>query len=381
MNTATPASFHLTESLTRLGGVEIFVQDWLRADVNSAAAGLLDSQQALEGRERQIGLRPNRLCSLSAIREHTRRRQLRCGTLICHNFAGLSALSDLIAHERLVVYLHTNSADVWPRLSRLAPYIDGCITGGVKLAEEVKSHLGNSPVAVASFESPLDDSFFQARRFKNDGALLIGYAGRLVVEQKRVDRLETFCRELAAQGVEFRLQITGDGPDKALLARQLAPFRVEFLGLLKRQEVAGTFAGWDFQIVTSDYETGPAAALEGMACGVIPIVPAIDCQVSDVLRGRFDQFFYPVGNMREAAVCLRTAAGLPPAAVESLRAELRRLMTPRSMHNHLQAACRILEDLAAKPSVRRKIKFQASWMDCLPLAVRCRLAGHSEFLK
>jgi glycosyltransferase involved in cell wall biosynthesis len=381
MKTASPAILHLTESLTRLGGMEVFLNNWLRADANCAAAAVLDSQQSLEGQERQIGLRPNRLYSLNRIRNHVKNLQLQCGTLICHNFAGLSALSDLIAHERLVVYLHTNSADVWPRLSRLAPFVDGCITCGVNLMGEVKKLLGDSPVTVAPFESPLDDSFFRTRRVKKNDALFIGYAGRLVVEQKRVDRLEAFCRALTAQGVDFRLQITGDGPDKARLARQLAPFPVEFLGMLKREQVAGIFAGWDFQIVTSDYETGPLTALEGMACGVIPIFPAIDCQVSDVLRGKFDPLFYPVGNMQEAAARLRTAASLVPAAIESLRSELRGLMVPRSMTNNLQAAWRILEGIRAKPSVRREISFQGSWADYLPLAVRCRWSGNSEFLK
>jgi hypothetical protein len=56
-------------------------------------------------------------------------------------------------------------------------------------------------------------------------------------------------------------------------------------------------------------------------------------------------------------------------------------MVPRSMTNNLQAAWRILEGIRAKPSVRRKISFQGSWADYLPLAVRCRWSGNSEFLK
>jgi glycosyltransferase involved in cell wall biosynthesis len=241
--------------------------------------------------------------------------------------------------------------------------------------------LGESPVTIASFESPLDDSFFRAPRIKKSGPILIGYAGRLVIEQKRMDRLKEFCQALTGRGVDFRLQITGDGPDKAMLARQLAPFSVDFLGLLKREQLPGTFAVWDFQIITSDYETGPATALEGMACGVVPILPAIPCQAADVLHGAFDRLFYPVGNMPEAAATLQAVAGLPPAQMESLRSDLRRLMAPKSMANHLQATSRILEEVHAKPSIRKKIHFQTWWKDHLPLAVRCRLSGGSEFLK
>ena len=381
MKTAPPKILHLTESLTRVGGMEVFVNAWLRADADSSAATLLDSQQRLNSLGRQTGLRPNRLYSLSGIRNQAKNLQLRCGTLICHNFAGLSALSDLIAHERLVVYLHTNSPDVWPRVLRLAPYVDAIVACGTILEKEVEQLLRDSPVTVAAFESPLDDAFFRAPRIRKGGQILIGYAGRLVVEQKRVERLKEFCEALTGLGVDFRLQITGDGPDKAMLARRLAPFPVDFLGLLKWEQVPATFAAWDFQIITSDYETGPLTAMEGMACGVIPIFPDIPCQAADVLRGAFDRLFYSVGNMPEAARQLQAAASLAPAQLELLRSDLRRLMAPKSMAYHLQATRKILEEIHAKPSLRRRIHFQSCWKDHLPLAIRCRLSGGSEFLK
>ena len=53
----------------------------------------------------------------------------------------------------------------------------------------------------------------------------------------------------------------------------------------------------------------------------------------------------------------------------------------KSMANHLQPTRKILEEIHAKPSLRKNICFQASWKDHLPLAVRCRLFGGSEFLK
>lgn len=381
MNTAFPSTLHLAESLSRVGGIETFLDNWIQADANSFAASLLDSQSMLGGSGKKIGLRPNRLCSLAGIRNHARRRRLQCGTLVCHNFAGLTALSGLIPHGRLVAYVHTNSADVWPRVLRLAPCVDAIVACGTILEKEVRDLLWDSPVMIASFESPLADAFFRTPRVKHGGPLLIGYSGRLVIEQKRPDRLKEFCRALTGLGVDFRLQITGDGPEKTLLARQLAPYRAEFLGLLKMEQLPRTFAAWDFQIITSDYETGPLTAMEGMACGVVPILPDIPCQAADVLRGAFDRLFYPVGNMPEAAGRLQAAASLPPAQLELLRSDLRRRVAPKSMANHLLATRTIMDEVHAKPSLREKIHFQSSWKDHLPLAIRCRLSGGSEFLK
>ena len=133
--------------------------------------------------------------------------------------------------------LHTNSPDVWPRVLRLAPFVDGFIAGGKNLAEEIQEtgwenrrwpsrHLNRRWMIRSSASA----------RVRKTGPILVGYSGRLVIEQKRVDRLREFCQALTARGVDFRLQITGDGPDKAALAGTLAPFPAEFLGLLKREE-------------------------------------------------------------------------------------------------------------------------------------------------
>jgi len=372
---------HLVESLSRLGGVETFVNDWVAADTNSFAAALLDSQKNIPGVSgKKAGLRPNRFCSLAAVRNDARRRRWQCGTLICHNFAGLTSLSDVIAPERLVVCLHTNSADVWPRLLRLAPFVDGFITGGKSLAEKTRELLGASQVVIAPFESPLDDSFFRVRRPQKSGPILVGFAGRLVVEQKRVDRLKEFCEALVSRGVDFRLQITGEGPDKVMLEKLLAPFPVDFLGMLGREKVAETFAGWDFQIITSDYETGPASALEGMACGTIPIFPEMKCQVTEVLGGKFDRLLYPVGKMQDAAARLQVLSGLPPAELEALRSDLRALVAGKSMANHLPAVYKTLEEIHAQPSRRKPISFESRWRDHLPFAIRCRLPGRDDFL-
>ena len=58
MKTAPPSILHLTESLARLGGVELFVNDWVRSDANSSAATLLDSQQRLDNCGEKSGFAP-----------------------------------------------------------------------------------------------------------------------------------------------------------------------------------------------------------------------------------------------------------------------------------------------------------------------------------
>lgn len=375
------STLHLSESLSRLGGLENIINHWVSTDGESGAAAILDPPKKNRDSKKLRGLRPNKLYSLMGIRNYTKSQNLRCKTLVCHNFAGVSALSDLIPHERLVVYLHTNSTDVWPNLLRYAPFADGIITSSKDLTERVKSLLGESAMPISSLEYPLDSSFFQARRPKQNQSLLIGYAGRLVTEQKRVERLAAFCQALDGAGVNYLLHIAGDGPSKSDLAKSLAPFPVKFLGPMSHNEMAAVFSQWDFQVITSDYETGPLSALEGMASGVIPIFPKIVCQAADLLMDQFQHLIYPIGDMQDAASRLAAIGNLSVESLSSLRSQLQRLVGDRTIKVFLNSADHILTKIHERPPIGKKIVFRPGWKDFFPLAARCRLEKNSDFLK
>lgn len=102
------------------------------------------------------------------------------------------------------------------------------------------------------------------------------FVGRLVSD-KGVDRLVSALALLAERGVHARLTIVGDGPEAAALRRQAADAgvddRIAFTGWQVAGDLVGTLNRHRVLVVPSVWEEPfGLVALEGMACGCVPLV-------------------------------------------------------------------------------------------------------------
>lgn len=106
--------------------------------------------------------------------------------------------------------------------------------------------------------------------------LNIGFAGRIAVEQKRVDLLIKVIEILEEKKVNYNMEIAGDGVDMDFLQRNLSEAglldKVNFLGRKLRTEMGEFWRHQDVYINISDYEGNCTAKLEAMGYGVVPIV-------------------------------------------------------------------------------------------------------------
>ncbi|MFF4738342.1 glycosyltransferase [Streptomyces sp. NPDC001262] len=105
------------------------------------------------------------------------------------------------------------------------------------------------------------------------GGTRLVFAGRLSAEKSPALPLETL-RVLRRRGVDARLDVLGDGPERARLQRRAAGLPVRFHGhVADRGAVAGLLARADVALVPCPVEAFGLAALEALACGT-PVVVA-----------------------------------------------------------------------------------------------------------
>jgi glycosyltransferase involved in cell wall biosynthesis len=356
---------HITESLTRLGGVETLVRQLIESGPGHHAAALLDPPGG--GILKGSGLRSGKLAGSVLIRRAARARFAHATHLIFHNFAGMMMLSGTIPHARKSLFLHTNSQDVFELLPQRLPYLDTIFVGGSDLKAELHARFPGIKVPIAAVEIPLDDRYFEARTRTPGTTLTIGYCGRIEIEQKQVLRLVDLCRELTALEVPFQLEIAGSGSAADELRRSLNLVNCRFLGVLNSSELHAAYQRWDFMICTSDYETGPLVAMEAMASGLIPILPDTPCQATSLVVG-LDLPLYPTGDMKTAANLIATLSG--SIALDHLRTGLREKVADRRIDRFVKKINAVLDETANRPSIGRTPTAPQGMTEFLPFKFR-----------
>lgn len=350
----------------------------VRHDPESGAVSLLDTADSGVPDDPQvIRFRPGRWTGAAAARRKLLSQQVTADTLIFHNFAGMTMLGGSIPHRRSVLYLHTNSADVFELLPQRIQFLDAIFASGSDLAHELEK-IPACSIPVTPLEYPLSERFFGATARKKEAGLVLGYSGRLENDQKRVGRLAELCAQLAERGVDCRLEIAGGGPEAARLRQKLSGRNVCFLGRLDEREMSEAYCGWDYLVCTSEYETGPLAALEAMAGGVTPIMPDIPCQATELLRAnQFPQ--YPKGDMAAAAKLICDLARQGNRSEQ--RGKIRQLVAARKPETFSARLVQELDRVQRAPS--QAIRMVSPWgiSERLPFSLRSRLPGKDVFLK
>lgn len=224
---------------------------------------------------------------------------------------------------RLVVSLHALEADYFADLRAERDLLDAVVVSnrlgqalvrdGCGLAAERVLY---APYGVAIDASPPAASAAAGQPLDPATGLRIAWVGRLEQPQKRVHDLRAVLEALAGQGLAHRLTIAGDGPERARLEAELAPWiargLVRCTGAIPRQELAErVYGAHDVLLITSQWETGPIVAWEAMAAGMA------------VVSSRY------LGSGLEQALVHGVTAGLFPIGDgAAAAAELARLQAP-----------------------------------------------------
>ncbi len=144
-----------------------------------------------------------------------------------------------------------------------------------------------------------------------DHAFVVGWIGRMTAIKRLPDVLASFAR-LRARGIDARLCLVGDGPDREAveqLAHDLGIARQTiFVGY--QHDVAGYYGLFDVLVLPSGNEGTPVVAIEALAAGT-PVVATRVGGVPDVVEDGTDGFLVPVEDVEALAAALERLARGP----------------------------------------------------------------------
>lgn len=171
-----------------------------------------------------------------------------------------------------------------------------------------------------------------------ESAFVVGWIGRMTAIKRLPDVLASFA-ELRRRGVEARLCLVGDGPDRAEAERLAGELGIagETLFLGYQADIAPFYAGFDALVLPSGNEGTPVVAIEALAASK-PVVATAVGGVPDVVEDGTDGFLVPVGDIAGLAGALERLARDP-----ELRARMGRVGRERTVPRYRVA--RLIDDV------------------------------------
>jgi glycosyltransferase involved in cell wall biosynthesis len=121
-------------------------------------------------------------------------------------------------------------------------------------------------------------------------------------------------RELVAMGVDFEVEMAGDGYLRGDVERAIAQAgladRVTLLGVISQGELADRFRRAAAVVLTSHSEGFGVSLLEALACGT-PVVASDLASLREYVRAEENGLLVPVGDVKAVAAALRAVLTWP----------------------------------------------------------------------
>jgi glycosyltransferase involved in cell wall biosynthesis len=326
---------HLFAFFRTLGGVESILRRHLARDsdwgIQSRIVALFDPTEMAQDRVAGLGLTWGD-CIASTRRKF--RRQIAAaetGVAVYHNAWGLPFLADLDGANRRLSLVHSDLPTLRGVFQSQSGLVDGILCVNDQLKSQAQLWLPNfDPDRIAVLPYPIAPGMeYRPHPPLRSRRIVCGYVGRVIKEQKRVDRLPNLIRTLEQSGLDFRFEILGDGPARPWLERQFEGNpRIHFHGRLEGERYWRALRAWDAIVFVSDYEGLPISLLEAMSLGVLPIYPRIESGGDPYAAKVHSEFLYQPGDLAQVAQLLKKLCQTPEENIQKWREACQALAAP-----------------------------------------------------
>ena len=296
---------------------------------------------------------------------------------ICHNMWGLQFLADLMPAKRRIGLLHSDWTGLQPHLKTQRSLLDGVLCVSNALVERVSSCLPDlaKENRIELIPYPIDSlAAMPVHPPLAKRTVVIGWIGRIQSEQKHVERLPSLAKALGSAGIDFRLELLGDGPKQTWLEQHLPNNRTVFHGRKSGDDYRAVLSGWDFVTSVSDYEGLPISMLEAFSAGVLPLCPAIGSGGDEYAAKLGDEFVWKAFDFGQAAAKLKTILAKPESALGQARIDARALTRYHCEAEYFRVFDEFLQRIDNEPrvSAARLAKRPFYFSDQLPFGLITR---------
>ena len=212
----------------------------------------------------------------------------------CFNLLVACILKKLYQEKIKTICIIHNDKDIYyESYSVMQGYIDKCLVISKQMQEKLLCK-GFPADKVVYLPWEIETSDFLYRSYASVNCPLhIGYAGRLQIEQKRIDLLLNVAKGLKEKNIPYLLEIAGNG-----CYDQELNDNVQYIGFLSHDKISAFWKKQDIMISCSDYEGHSITQCEAMAQGAVPIITDVSGAHDDI-TDRENGFIVSIGAVHQ----------------------------------------------------------------------------------
>lgn len=232
-----------------------------------------------------------------------------CIYITNYDFHRSCAVGTLSPDVRVITIIHSDEACYFDELKRIGCNCDAIVCVSSYLRQAVKNRFPDLAERVSYIPYGIPQPASTLSERPQSGPIRLCYCNRLQQYQKRVFDLPLIAAELEKSGVDYELDIAGDGPDAGELKNRFADADltcpVRFHGRLPNSDTIELMRQSHCFLLTSDFEGLPLSLLEAMSVGCVPIVYEIESGISDAIPSEDLGRVIPSGNHENFAQAVR----------------------------------------------------------------------------
>lgn len=242
-------------------------------------------------------------------------RNLPC--VIVNNFAGCGFMAAVIVKKKypelikIISVIHNDNKSLFDAHMILAEYIDKVFCVSNQIRKHMQELYDFEGERYYFKEQPIESDIFWKREENQSGVLRIGYAARLVRQQKRADLLIDFISYLEQNNVNYIFQIAGEGECGDSIAEYISQKKlqdkVQLLGRLPKSSMYEFWKNQDVFVNVSEYEGTSLSMLEAMAFGCVPVVTDVS-GAREFIKAGENGYICNVGDLQGIAECVEKLA-------------------------------------------------------------------------
>lgn len=199
-----------------------------------------------------------------------------------NNFAGCAFMAAIILKKKyphwvnIISVIHNDNKSLFDAHMMLKEYVDKIFCVSSQICDHMRALYDYDVDKYFFREQPVYSNKILDKNWNTSVKLRIGYAARLVKQQKRADLLVNLISEFEKRNIDYLFQIAGDGEYLSVISdfvknAQLEG-KVELLGRLSKYKMNDFWRNQDVFVNISEYEGTSLSMLEAMSFGCVPVV-------------------------------------------------------------------------------------------------------------